>query len=405
MMWQKEFGTANGKNTDYLLAAIVVLVAIGFFLKKPILFLIVGLFAAYLLLNKLYDKKIGEKLELENPRQVLRMFPGDEAEMQFEWQNRSIFPIINGEFQFQTEPAIKALKYVESTSKYWNQFHMPLSVIGKGKVTITLPIRAEKRGTSRVKNLQYVFPHLFNFDRVTLKYNPFFYMEYVVFPKPLQVNGLEPLTYVTPGSQRTNFSPFEDMQSAHGTRAYSYHDPFRRINWKASAKTQELQTNMYDKVVDMSYVFLVNIGVTRGLNIAQLTKNLENLLSYTAYLCEYATKQGIPYEIAINARKPGKTPYVFMPEGEGRTHYVHALELLARVHPQSMVIPFDQTLYRIGQQFDKPKTIIVLGEIPPGAEVMIDKWKYKQKNIFHIEAAEGEAYMKRWAKDVAYHAK
>lgn len=405
MIWQKEFGQANRTNTDYILAAIVVLVAIGFFFKKPILFLIVGLFAAYLLLNKLYDKKIGGKLELKNHRQVLRMFPGDHAEIQFELQNRSIFPIINGELQFQTDQAIKATNYVESANKHWNQFHMPLSVIGKGKVTIKLPIRAEKRGTSRVKNIQYLFPHLLNFDNVTLKYNPFFYTEYVVYPKLLPVKGLESLSYVTPGSQRTNFSPYEDLQSLRGTRTYSYQDPFHRINWKASAKTQELQTNVYERVVDMSYLFLVNIGVTHGLNIAQLTRNLEDLLSHTAYLCEYATKQGVSFEIAINARKPGKTPYVFLPEGEGKTHYVHALELLARVHPQAMVIPFEQMLYRVGQKFDKPKTIIVLGEIPAGAVQMMDNWKYKQKNIFHVETVADGAYMKRWEKSELDHAK
>ncbi|MGY0693301.1 DUF58 domain-containing protein [Virgibacillus sp. FSP13] len=403
MMWQKEFGSTNSKNNDYLLAAIVVLIAISFFFKKPVLFLLVGLFTAFLVLNKWYGKKIGEKLELNNKRQVIRLFPGDETKMTFEFQNRSIFPIVNGEFQFQTEPAIQATKYVEATSKYWNQFHMPLSVIGKGKVTITLPIQAEKRGTSRVKNIQYRFPHLFNFDTVTLKYNPFFYMEYVVFPKPLPVNGLELLSYVTPGSQQTNFSPFEDVQSPRGTRAYSYSDPFHRINWKASAKTQELQTNVYDRVVDMSYVFIVNIGIKHGRNTGQLNKDLEKLLAYTAYLCQYATEKGIPYQIAINARKPGKTPYVVMPEGEGKTHYVQALEMLARIHPQAMVVPFTQMLFRVGQNFSKSKTIIIIGELPFEANQIINKWR--QKHIFHVESAEDGAFINQWAKDGFDHAK
>ncbi|WP_099159969.1 DUF58 domain-containing protein [Virgibacillus ndiopensis] len=402
MMWQKEFGLTNDKNYDYLLAAIVVLVVIGFIFRKPILFIVVGLFTAYLLLNKFYDKRIGEKLFLENQHQVVRMFPGDETVMTFEFQNHSMFPILNGEFQFQTEQAIVATNYVESSSKYWNQFTLPLSVVGKGKVTVTLPIKAKQRGTSKIKNINYRFPHLFNFDSVTLKYNPFFYMEYVVYPKPIQVKGIESISHVTAGSQRTNFSPFEDVQSPRGTRDYSYSDPFHRVNWKASAKTQELQTNVFDKVVDMSYVFIVNLSTQHSLNM--LNKELEKLLSYTAYLCQYATEKGYPFELVINARVPGKTPYMVLPDGEGKTHYVHALEILARIRSQSMIVPLNQMLHRVGQKFYKPKTIVLIGQIPKEADQIIDKWKQTQKNIFHIESLEKEAHLKRWVKDAIYHA-
>ncbi|WP_188454055.1 DUF58 domain-containing protein [Virgibacillus oceani] len=402
MIWQKEFGISNDKNYDYLLAAIVVLVVLGFLFKKPILFIVVGLFTAYLLLNKFYDKRIGDKLYLENSHRVLRMFPGDELELTFEFQNRSFFPILNGEFQFQTEQSIEATKYVESSSKYWNQFSLPLSVVGKGKVTVQLPIKAKQRGTSKIKNINYKFPHLFNFDSVTLKYNPFYQLEYVVFPEPIQVKGIEAISYVTPGIQHTNFSPFEDVHSPRGTRDYSYSDPFHQINWKASAKTQELQTNVYDKVVDMSYLFIVNLSTKHSLNM--LHKDMEKLLSYTAYLCQYATKKGYPFEMVINARKPGSTPYMNLPEGEGKAHYVHALEMLARIRSQSMIVPLNQMLHRVGQTFYKPKTIILIGQIPNEVNQIIGKWKQTQKNIFQLEQMEDEACLKRLVRDVINHA-
>src|SRR5699024_11501215 len=86
--------------------------------------------------------------------------------------------------------------------------------------------------------------------------------------------------------QLINFSTFEDIQSPAGTRDYNYNDPFHRINWKATAKTNELQTNVYERVVDMSYIFLVNIGSEDKVNMAQFNQNLEDLISYTAYLCK-----------------------------------------------------------------------------------------------------------------------
>lgn len=405
MIWQKDFGSDNMKSMEYVLVAIVIFSVIGIFFQRSITFLIVGVFVAYYLVNKLYDKNIGENLVLDNPQTSIRLFPGDETELEFEFQNRSIFPMVNGNFQFQTGPSIRALKHVESTSKYWNQFKLPLSIMGKRKTIIKLPLIAEQRGTSRIRNINYSFPHLFNFDVVNLKYSPYFYTEFVVFPKLVPVKGIEDVFYMVHGSQRTKFSPFEDIQSPLGTRDYHYSDPFHRINWKASAKTQVMQTNIYEKNIDMSFVFIVNIGLERNTKMTHFNKNLEQLLSYTAYLCQYATQKDMPFQLYINARKPGKTPYIHLPEGEGKTQYLHALEMLARIHRQSMVVPFNQMLHRIGQQLYKPTTIIFVGEVPADAGEIMKRWKSQQKAVFQIAANGDEAVVKPLIKDAINHAK
>lgn len=406
MNWRKEFGTDNNmKNMEYVLVAIVVFSVIGIFFHRSITFLIVGVFVAYFVINRLYDRKIGANLDLANARQSIKLFPGEEAELTFEFQNHSIFPMINGDFQFQTGPSIKATKHVESSSKHWNQFKLPLSIMGKRKTTIRIPVKAEQRGTSKIRNLVYIFPHLFNFDKVNLTYSPLFHTEFVVFPTLIPVKGIEDVFYMIQGSQRTRFSPFEDVLSPLGTRDYHYNDPFHRINWKASAKTQGLQTNVYEKDVDMTFIFIVNLGLEKNFKMSHFSKNMEQTLSQTAYLCRYATEKGFPFEVFINARKPGKVPYVILPEGEGKTHYLHALEMLARIQRQSMVVPFNQMLHRIGQQLYKPVTVIFVGDIPPDTGEIMKTWKNKQKNVFQITADGDEAIVKPWVKDAMYHAK
>jgi Protein of unknown function DUF58 len=245
-----------------------------------------------------------------------------------------------------------------------------------------------------VKNISYYFPHLLNFSMLRLRYTGFYKTEYIVYPKLLPVQGANAVFHMMQGESRLNYSPFEDIQSPLGTRDYSYSDPFHKINWKASVKTQKLQTNIYEKVVDRSFVFIINLGTENDKNMVSFNKNLENLLSYTAYLSEYATKMHVPFEIFINARKPGKVSYIHLHEGEGKTHYMHALEMLARVHKQSPIQPFNKMLHQIGKQFIKPKTIIFIGDVPANAIGMMNTWNQVQNSTYQVVDSDGGASIK-----------
>ncbi|MEC5424993.1 DUF58 domain-containing protein [Virgibacillus sp. C22-A2] len=405
MMWLKEFGSDQMKSFDNIVAALVVFFLIGIIFQNSIAFIGVGVFTAYLIIFKVYDKSLGEKLILKNPRKTIKLFPGEDSDLTFELENQSVFPLINGEFKLQTGPAIKAYAHVKETDNYWSQIKIPLSIFRKRKTVIEIPVVAEQRGVSKVNNITFVFPHLFNFDSITLKYKHFYYTEFVVFPKLLPVKGVEAVFQMIPGSSRSNFSPFEDIQSPLGTRDYSFSDPFHRINWKASVKSQKLQTNVYEKVVDRSFVFIVNLGTEDKINMASFNQNLENLLSYTAYLSKYATEARVPYEIFINARKPGPEPFIHLDEGEGKNHYGQSLEMLARIHKQSVILPFNQMLHRIGKQFFKPKTIILIGEVPPDAIQLMDTWKQAQYAVFQITSIEDGAILNPLIRDTMTNAK
>lgn len=399
MIWHKEFGSGQQKSFDYMLVAIIIFCLIGIIFSNQIAFLGVGVFTAYLIVYKLYDTGIGKQLDLKNPRMTIKLFPEEESTLTFELSNQSVFPLVNGEFQFQTGAAIRAYEHAGETDKYWTQINVPLSIFRKRKITVEIPVVAQERGVSRINNITYIFPHLFNFDLLTLKFNGFYYTEFIVFPKLLSVQNTEMVFHMIPGIGRSNMSPFEDIQSTLGTRDYSYSDPFHRINWNASVKSQKLQTNVYEKVVDISYVFIVNLGIKDNKNMTKFNQNLEDLLSYTAYLSEYATKKGVPFEIFINSRKPGKVPYVHLSEGEGKNHYGQTLEMLARIHKHSMIFPFNQMLHRLGKHFSKPKTIIFIGNIPAGTQQIMDSWRVQQKSAFHVIQEDDVAMIKSLKKD------
>lgn len=400
MIWKKSFAVNHAKNVDFIIAAILIFGIVGLVIRNPLLLLLAGIFFTHILISKNYEQRLEKQLILENQKTKIKLFPGEETTVKLLFQNQSIYPVINGELQFRANPVIKSREDNNKNKNYWTVIKINASMLSRRKLVLEIPIIAEKRGTTRLHEITYTFPHLFLFNSITFAYSTNYQTEIIVFPEPKPVQGIETVFYNQSGLQRVPFSPIEDIQNPLGTRDYQYSDPFHRINWKASAKTQKLQTNVYERTADMSFVFIVNLTIKNKLDMAQFNENLETLLSYTAYLCQYALNNKFPYEVYINASKSGKTPYFHIPEGEGKGHYLQSLEMLSRIESQTMIVPINEMLYRIGQQITSPKTMIVIGEIPSDFAESIRLWKRRQGTIFHINNNEDGAYMKPWSEGV-----
>lgn len=391
MMWRKDVHFHNRRSMDFLLLIILALAILGLIMKQPFIYLLTGLIGAYFLITILYDRYVGNRLELRNERMTIKLFPEEEGHIVFEFQNKSFIPMINGEFRFRSNRNIRFTKHPSPADKYWRIIDVPLSITGRKKIKLALPFIAEDRGIAKISNINYSFPHLLQFQNMRIDYNAPYLLEIVVFPKFLPVQRLEIAFQNQGGSQRVPFSPMEDLLVPLGTREYSYSDPFHRINWKATAKTQKMQTNVYERVIDMSFLFIVNIGAFYGMRHESAT-DYEDYLSYAAFLTKYAAEKEFPYELYINSRKPGKTPYMHLPEGEGRNHYAHALEMLARIPHEAMVVPFEHMLYRIGQQLHTSKTIILIGELTSEAKEIVDNWG-KHHRVLQLEIQNNQAVL------------
>ncbi len=399
--WRKEFGGNLEATYDMLVTLCVTIAVLALLTNKPNVFLVVGVVFAFVFLSKMYDKYVGHGITLVNKRRTYRLFPGDEVEMDLRLQNSSRFPIINGKFQFYANKVIHNDRFFTVGHKKTNLYEIPLSIIDKGDAAVSVKMKAQKRGVTRLNEVEYHFPHLMSFENITLFFRDFHRTEFIIYPTPLPVKGLEERFHVTIGSQRTTFSPFEDQLSPMGTRDYLSSDPFHRINWKASARTQSLQTKVYERVHDITWVFVVNISESTRMRNTYVSHNIENILSYVTYMCQFATEKGYAYEIHINARKAGSPPYFHLHEGMGKEHLRHALEFLARVNTEELIFPYENLLYRVDQDLYKTKTLFLFGEVTPEAEMYARTWEKKRMSVYHIKEYEEGAYVGDVVKEVA----
>src|SRR5690625_2390855 len=241
-------GSEQSDFTDFLLIISGLLIILGGITSRPILFVISFLYLLYFLLNFWYEKSISTFFYLQNNNKTIRLFPGDDAKIILKFENRSIFPFLHGVFRFMLDDSVSITRYSETTTLGHVEF--PLSLPGKGMTTLSIPIKGKKRGVAKLSQLQYRYPHLFKFHVVHLAYEQFFQQEIIVYPEPIPIEGLQTFFRMAPGVQQTRISPFVNMEQRIGTRDYHSGDPFKHINWNATAKQQELKTNTFEKTID-----------------------------------------------------------------------------------------------------------------------------------------------------------
>lgn len=397
-MWKKDQNFNQAFNMDFMLTGIIFLILGGIVFKWTILLAFVMMFFGYFLLNTLYEQQLARKLLMDNKRKTIRLFPGDHMEIQFVFENKAVFPYLNGVFRFQSGPSITSTAYLHSHGNYLHTYEVPLTIAAKGKTKLLVPIQAQKRGVVNLRNIHFTFAHLTAFHMTALFYDAYYYQEILIYPKPQQVAGIDKLIKMNDGSAPANMTMFEDVQSRISVRDYQPGDPFVRINWAATAKTQELQTNAYENVVNKSCIFIVNIASNQS-SIGSTSGCLEDLLGYTAYLCQYAYKNNLPFSMYINARKFGGTDrnrFVQLYEGEGSAHYMQSLDMLARIHTQGLVLPFDQMLMQIGSRLVQSETAVVIGETDGPSGELLAGWSRRAGGIYQVISKDAHPVLERF---------
>lgn len=149
-------------------------------------------------------------------------------------------------------------------------------------------------------------------------------------------------------------------------------DQFNQIHWKASARMQTYQTKVYNHVANEAMFFLLNVA-DRYSSISNLEERIEELASYI----ENCFAEGVPYAVAINVRSAGKTPYLYLPAGEGKKQRQNALELLSIVSKNNSTMPFKSMLAHLDLHTELPYTTYLMTDDVESIRNFIPKWSRK----------------------------
>ncbi|MDR4886696.1 DUF58 domain-containing protein [Fredinandcohnia sp. QZ13] len=388
MNWQRQISIGNEMSYLIFLSSTFILVGI---LSQVFLLVFVGvLFLLFVFLNKYYLRHVGNKIIISVDKDTVKLFKGEESDFSLTLNQEGLLPIFNGHIRmtidhvvgFKNERKVLETEQIELT--------LPLTLFGRQAFTTTLPFEGKQRGVAKIRKLEIRIPHLFGFGEAYLRYLKPVNFETIIYSSPETVGGIEKIVPKNQGEYPIRSSFFEDMTAIVGTRSYVPTDPFNRVHWKASARTNQLQTKLFDKTAQFSWTIIINVR----------ERKLEKYLSGLTYLLETATVKNIPFEVFVNVRRAGKTPYIHLPLGVGKEHLAKALELIARLSKHSVTIPFHYMINKITRQQQLSPYMIVLGEMEENEQLILRSFARKGVDCFKIIENEDAIYLQKASSSV-----
>ncbi|MFN7250559.1 MAG: DUF58 domain-containing protein [Anaerobacillus sp.] len=382
MRWNQEHSIPR-KIYGTLFWSVPILLFIALVMKSPLIFGLATVFALFILLNHYYLKYVSEKTDVFDEIEVVRLFPNDIRNITIPLENKGKLPILNAQVSFTFYDYDGAIEVIGNGDAQQESYTFPFSLLPLTQKKRNVEVRALKRGVAQIRAIEYTVYDLLKLSSLRLHYLDYFRREMIVYPTPTPIKGLDQVVQQKQGDIPRQRSPHEDVMMTMGTRDYVAGDPFNRVHWKASARSNSLQTKLYEKTTILNWTIVVNIY---NKDRSKLTvENLEEVLSHVAFLCQFATKHHISFELYINTRVP-KLIFIHLPPANGKDHLMKALELLARVSKYTITTHPIEVLKMVKKRIGPTPFIFHLGGYSQTEENYYLEWKRAGATIYRVKS-------------------
>jgi uncharacterized protein (DUF58 family) len=321
------------------------------------LFLLGLLIYAILFIAHVYLLNIYKPLTAEAKWSHTRLFPGETLELKYRVANSSRFGLHLANWHFTLSKKLEIMDFEKNEGQIKHKYSSAFTIGANEGVLYSFTATGHKRGVAELEDVKLVVSDPFGLGVVT-KELLLPKQEVIIYPELKSISGLEQLHRAPMGERSVSLFTHEDPTYILGARPYQYGDPFNRIDWKATAKNQEIHTKIIDRTAHTELVLVGNVRTYaerwRGIN----EEYLERTLSVLASLSHYAVKEDMPYQMMINMKPVGRKPLFRIKRGQGRKHLIYTLESLARMGAFS-TIPFEEAVYLAYQDYAEGKIIVV----------------------------------------------
>lgn len=188
-----------------------------------------------------------------------RVFPGDEVEMRVSVVNRKLLPLAWLDIEDQIPDRLRIVE----------QETIPSGIPGIDVLRITTAMRWYERVSWRF-HISCPMRGYFTFGPVALRSGDLFgfftareelhnYVSLIVYPRvvPLAQIGIPPRHLF--GDMRIERQVLTDPSRTVGVRDYRPEDSFRHVHWKATARTQALQTRIFEPTTTVQFGVFLNL--------------------------------------------------------------------------------------------------------------------------------------------------
>lgn len=230
------------------------------------------------------------------------------------------------------------------------------------RISWPLELKAVARGHYRVGPARLTTGDVFGFNPVVQEQET--HDTYIVYPRVYELPELGLPAERPFGELKGRQRIFEDPGRIAGVRDYQPGDSMRRIDWKASARRQTLQSKVYEPSATMHLLLAVNVNTMSASWQGFQPELMERLLAATASLAKHAFESGYSVGLVANGSYPESDRPMRVPVGRSSDQLGRVLEALAVIHPLTMAsletvidteaarFPYGATLVCVTSQMD-----------------------------------------------------
>ncbi len=187
-----------------------------------------------------------------------------------------------------------------------------------------------------------------------------------IYPKIVSLESLGLPSRSPFGTIRHHNPVFEDPTRLMGKRGFQTGDSIRRIDWKSTAATGQLQVKLYEASIALEVAIILDLD-HQSYDIQTFFGATELAVTAAASLAAWGQQHNQPVGLFTNGFDPLTESAVVHPlvPKKGNGHFINILELLARIQPGE-TLPPEQLLQDVRGQLSWGTTLIYIsGKVQP----------------------------------------
>ena len=235
------------------------------------------------------------------------------------------------------------------------------------RINWPVELRAPARGYYRIGPCRITTGDMFGFFPNVQEVDT--YSPVIIYPRIYTMPELG-LPAARPfGERKGRERIFEDPGRIAGIRAYQPGDPMRRIDWKASARMQSLQSKVYEPSATMHMLIALNVNTMEHAWEGFMPETLERLLSVAGSVANHGFETGYAVGLVANGSFRESDRPMRIPISRSADQLSRVLEALAVIGPmtpspledvidrESHSFPFGATLVCVTSRMDDPLAV------------------------------------------------
>lgn len=326
----------NSIFSDAWVPLAVLLVVVGYFAGRNVPAMTLGLILLFTVaISHWWKNRALQGVLYQRSFDRTHVFPGEPVLMKIKVKNHKQLPLTWLQFQDMIAGPAKLTLLLEdgrqSTIEVFERFGFSASFAPKpfDELERQLIIQFAQRGFYRIGPTTYRAGDIFTLFTVEREY--LYEAMLVVYPKvwPLEALGLPPKEPF--GDVKIQRSLFTDPLRTRGIRDYQPQDSFRDVHWKATARTGNLQTKIYDPSTGMTMALFLNVATSAKYWMGSEPELLERLITVSASILNYGFEQKWGIGVYANGSVPRSDQAIKVRPGRSPDQLMFCLEGLAAV--------------------------------------------------------------------------